>query len=110
MSALRDGRVTAFGIGAVCGVVAGAAVVLSGASDVVFPPRWQLVFFYPGYAAGWRFYQCCGAWFAHSDTAVSVATWLGVAAVGLQYGLIALLAFVITRLVPLGRRRSRVVL
>lgn len=83
----------AFIAGAIGGVSASVAVIASGFLEVFLPPRWQQLFFYPGFVSGWAFYNCCSGWFASYSQAQNVAIALGVITVGLFYGLLAMTLF-----------------
>ena len=81
-----------------CGAIAGAGtawvLLVSGVGQTLWPPLWQRIAFFPGLASGWTFYDCCHHWFSYS-TAETVSEAVGVLAVGVTYGLVALGGYMI---------------
>lgn len=81
----------AFGLGAVVGVGTALVVVFADAVKIFNTPLWQQVLLFPGFAAGAIFYRLTSA----DDAAV----WVGVVAMGMGYGLVAVvLRYLVVRL------------
>jgi len=78
-------RSRAFFLGGIIGIIFSATTV-----EILFPPLWQKVLFFPGFVVGGLFYR----WFPE---ALNLAIYLGILTVGVSYGLVALGIWLIFR-------------
>jgi hypothetical protein len=92
-----------FAVGAAIGAVVPIAMIATDTLQVLFAPTWQVVAFYPGFFAGGSFYDCCQQWLRGTWAEESGYLAVGVVAVALSYGLVAML---LHRLVVRTRRRA----
>jgi len=74
------------------GVVVPSGMALTSTLHVLFTPLWQKIAFFPGFVVGEALYRRCESAFPNSqDWCEEYGTLLiGIAAVGLSYGLLAL--------------------
>ncbi len=87
--------------GSVCGLL-----LLLGVVKDFLPPKWQVIAFGPGYVSGYAFYDHCGGWFVGRSSTEAAAKLVGILAVGVWYGLIAMGISILVNRVA-NRRRDR---
>jgi hypothetical protein len=85
----------AFLLGASIGFIASAVYLVSGGDTFLLVPTWANVVFFPGFLAGDLAYGVIG---------LPGAAFIGILAIGLSYGLIAMF---INQLLRLNRKRSK---